>query len=187
MKLLIISTCKYKLHEEEFVRPIIEIVDEFGCEYKLFNYHNEIICSNFNGIIICGTALLDYNYLKYIENFRNLIKFKGYVLGICSGYQIIALLYGNKLTFCRKIGLYKVKVARKNLLTKKKEFIAYFLHTYSLNKVNEYLIPIAYQDDEVCIFKVKRKNFYGVSFHPEVLNKEVIVNFLESIKLKSTG
>ena len=38
MNILLISTCKEKLSEYEFVSPIVEIIESF--EYDIINYRN---------------------------------------------------------------------------------------------------------------------------------------------------
>ena len=174
----VISTCKYKLSEEEFVRPIVEIVKGCGFDYSIKRYYEKIKADGSSKIIICGTALRDFEYLSYIDNFRWLIDYEGDVLGICAGYQILASIYSNKLEEIKKIGVYDVTVVRNNPLAEKGSIRSYFLHSYALKDVNGNLECLAVQNDEICMFKVKGKNFYGVSFHPEVLNKEIIINFL---------
>lgn len=175
--ILIISTCRYSLSEEEFVRPIVEIARSEGFGYEVRRYHERIEPSEYSKIIICGTALRDFDYLRYIHNFTQLIDYDGSVLGICAGYQILAKLFSNELEEVKKIGVYDVKVVKNNPLIDK-DTRSYFLHKFSLKRVNEALEKLAIQNDEICVFKVKGKDFYGVSFHPEVLNKEIIVNFL---------
>jgi len=176
--ILIVSTCKYSLSEEEFVRPIVEIVRECGFDYCVRRYYERISAEEHSKIIICGTALRDLDYLNYTDNFTQLTDYDGQILGICAGYQILAKIYSNTLERIKKIGVYNVKITKDNPLIKKEEARAYFLHTYALRKTNEDLESLAVQDDEVSIFKVKGKQFYGVSFHPEVLNREIIANFL---------
>jgi len=176
--MLIVSTCRYVLSEEEFVRPVVEIVRECGFDYQIRRYHERFETERYSGIIICGTALRDFDYLRYVENFRCLTDYDGKILGICAGYQILARLYSNTLERIKKIGVYDIETVRRNPLIEEGSSRAYFLHAYALRDVNENLEPIAMQNDEVCMFKVRGKDFYGTSSHPEVLNGEIIVNYL---------
>lgn len=173
----IVSTCMYKLSEEEFLRPIVEIVRAFG-NYKIVRYNEQLNFEVFSKVIICGTALRDIDYLKYIKNFECILNLNCDVLGICAGYHILAKLFNNKLEFIKKIGVYDVRVVKDNPLISKGTLKCYFLHTYALKRINERLKCLALQNDEICIFKVRNRRFYGVSFHPEVLNSEMITNFL---------
>ena len=176
--ILIISCCKIPFSEEEFVRPIIDIIKEIDQKYCIKRYYERINFNNYGKIIISGTALMDLDYLNYIENFKGIVDFDGRVLGLCAGYQILAKIYKNTLEDMEKIGVYKVKIVRRNPLVNEGEFYAYFLHRYALRNTNSSLKILARQDNEICIFKVKNKDFYGVSFHSEVLNKHIIENFI---------
>ena len=175
--ILIISCCKISFSEEEFVRPIIDIIRNFGQKYCVRKYYENICFNKYEKIIISGTALMDSDYLNYIKNFEKLKDFEGKVLGICAGYQILARIYENILSKIEKIGVYRVKIIRKNPLIEEKEFYAYFLHRYALRNTNNNLEILAKQNDEICMFKVVSKDFYGLSFSPEVLNKYILENF----------
>jgi len=54
--ILIVSTCRYLLSEEEFVRPIVEIVRECGFDYCVRRYHERISAEEHSKIIICGNC-----------------------------------------------------------------------------------------------------------------------------------
>ncbi|ADB57743.1 glutamine amidotransferase-related protein [Archaeoglobus profundus] len=174
----VISTCKYKLSEEEFVRPIVEIVRECKLNYRIVRYTEKIDVRDCSKVIICGTALRDYDYLNYIDSFEQLLDFEGCVLGICAGYHILATLFSNELEKVKKMGVYNVEVTRDNPLIEKGSMKSYFLHAYALRSINDSLECLAVQNDEVCMFRVEGIDFYGVSFYPEVLNREIVVNFL---------
>ena len=171
--MIVVSVCKYKLHEEEFVRPVVEIVSRVE-DVEVVRIDEEL---DFKGekVIVCGTALKDFEYLK--KDVSWIKKCKSY-LGICSGYQMLAKAYSLRLERIEKIGVYEVKNVRQNGLTSKKKFKAYFLHELAIPEKKYEEIEILSICGEVAAFKVKEKNFYGVSFHPEVLNPEVIENFL---------
>ncbi|RLE82131.1 MAG: hypothetical protein DRJ51_02305 [Thermoprotei archaeon] len=176
--ILVISTCKVPFSEEEFVRPITEIVESCGYSFHIKRYHEKIDFDEYSKIIVCGTALRDFDYLNYVDVFKPLLNYAGKVLGICAGYQILALLYENRLEEVEKIGIHKVRVIEENPLMPKNEFYAYFLHIYALSRTNDKLKMLAVQNGEICAFKVLGKDFYGVAFHPEVLNREIVERFV---------
>ncbi len=173
--ILVISTCKYGLSEEEFVRPIAEIVEKAGFRYEIKRYKEKIDPKKYDKAIICGTALKDFEYLENMERFEWIHEFEGHILGICAGYQVIASLFGQKLERAERIGVYEVEVLKENPLAEK-TFRAFFLHKLAL-KSAECVEPLAVQGDVICMFWIRK--FYGVSFHPEVLNPEIVERFLK--------
>ena len=72
MNILLISTCKEKLSESEFVTPIVEIIKSF--EYDQVNYKNleTINFRIYDKLIICGTSLQDNDYLNYLTSYYSL-------------------------------------------------------------------------------------------------------------------
>jgi len=127
---------------------------------------------------VCGTALKDYEYLK--KDFSWIKDCKSY-LGICAGYQMLAKVFSLKLEKIEKIGVYEVETVKKNPIIRSKKFKAYFLHTLAVSTPNE-KIEVLSVCDEIAAFKVVEKDFYGLSFHPEVLNPEIIENFIKLAK-----
>jgi len=174
--ILIVDMCyrKKSLSYYEFVRPIEDIVkDNFivkhFSELKDFNF------SNIDKIIFCGTALKDIEYTKHINLFEWLKNIDKPVLGICAGMQIISLVFGGELIKKTKIGMNKIAVVKDNKILTKKEFEAYELHNFSTNVPEKFEI-IAKSNNSV--EAIRYKNIYGVLFHPEVRNKEIIRNFI---------
>lgn len=178
--ILLISTCTEKLHEYEFVKPIEEILNQEEKDYIIKHYSelNPEGGNDFDKIIICGTSLKDYRFLEKIETFRWLENFENPVLGICSGMQILSLVFGGELKKKKEIGYYKEKFKEDFLgIKKNSEVEVYHLH----NNYPE--IPKCfkeYTNSEIPqAIKHKTKEIYGVLFHPEIRNKDVITNFLE--------
>jgi hypothetical protein len=109
VKILFISTCKEKLSDFEYLMPVIELVkqslQEKGCEsykIKVLNYREikkleKKDLESFNLIVITGTALKDFDYLNYLDDFKILKESKPKKIGICAGAQILAFVYGIKL------------------------------------------------------------------------------------------
>ncbi|MEM2131476.1 MAG: hypothetical protein QXM96_01815 [Candidatus Woesearchaeota archaeon] len=200
-KILIISTCQDKLSEEEFVKPIVDIIEKSNLsdnknnsnsyfvksylEYQILHYKSfdknliNLIKNSFDKIIITGTALKDNSYLDYIKNFQWLKEkdFKKEVLGICSGMQIIGLVHGSKIIKSSFIGFNKAKTFEKNKLFSGL-FDVYEIHNNSITKPKDF-IALAKIKNRILAIKHKEKEIYGLLFHPEVRNKEIIENFLK--------
>ncbi|MBS3170596.1 gamma-glutamyl-gamma-aminobutyrate hydrolase family protein [Candidatus Woesearchaeota archaeon] len=168
--ILVISVCKEKLHELEFVKPIIDIVK--NCKIVHYSNLKKSDLENAEKVIICGTSLKDNEFLKHLDKFSWLKTFDKPVLGICAGMQIIGLVFGGKLMKKKEIGYFK-----ENL----KGF-------FGLNEVEVYHLHGNYVEFTK-EFKVYNKgipqaisygNIYGVLFHPEVRQKDLIKNFIKN-------
>ncbi|MEX0920901.1 MAG: hypothetical protein WDZ62_01425 [Candidatus Pacearchaeota archaeon] len=162
MRILIIDICKEKLHKNEFVKPVEDILRKNNMDF--FTKHYKKITqkdiNKFDKIIICGTSLRDNDFLKNIKYFQWLKNFKKPVLGICGGSHIIGLILekGNK-KLDKEIGLKKLKLEEK-FLGAESEIQAHYLHQFRV-------LPEVF----------KERNFYATLFHPEVRNKKMIVKF----------
>ena len=180
--ILVISTCKYKLHELEFVKPIEDIIKENNKKYITKNYTqlNKNDLEKADKIIICGTSLQDFGYLNHLDNFYWLNKITKPVLGVCSGMQLIGLTHQGVNKKKTEIGFYKEKF-NKNFLNIKEntKLEVYHLH-------NNYIDFSKLNDFDTCsksssvaqAVKHKNKPIFGVLFHPEVRNKEIILSFI---------
>lgn len=175
--ILIINICKEKLHYYEFVKPIEDILKKNKIKFNTVHYLQltKDGLEKYNKIIICGTSLRDNRFIEDFGFFKWIKNFENPVLGICGGMQIIQLVFGGKFGKEKEIGFYKEKF-KKEFLGLKGEIEVYHLHNNyaSLPKDFEEFtsskIPQA--------IKQKSRMVYGVLFHPEVRNKEVVERFV---------
>ena len=176
MKILLISTCKEKLSEYEFVKPIIEIIKSF--DYDIINYRNleTLDFQIYDKVIICGTSLQDNDYLNYLSDFDRLKNQGKEILGICSGFQIICSMFDEEIIVQEEIGMINVETQIKNPLASG-NFQAYNMHNFSVDEVTSFNV-LAKSENTIQIISHKKINAFGVSFHPEVRNQEIITNFL---------
>ena len=176
MKILLISTCKEKLSEYEFVKPIIEIIKSF--DYDIINYRNleTLDFQIYDKVIICGTSLQDNDYMNYLFDFNRLKNRGKDILGICSGFQIICSMFDEDIIVQEEIGMVNVETQIKNPLASG-NFQAYNMHNFSVDKVTSFNV-LAKSENTIQMISHKKINAFGVSFHPEVRNQEIITNFL---------
>lgn len=175
--ILLISICKHDLHELEFVRPIEDILKKEKIPYKIVNC-NHLLEENvfgFDKIIICGTSLKDNYFLNELDKFHWIKEFKNPLLGICGGMHLIGKIFNGTLKKQQEIGLTEISL--------KKEFfgligknIVYELHNFYVDS-KEFEI-ISYSENCPQIIKHREKDIFGVLFHPEVRNKNLITNFI---------
>jgi GMP synthase-like glutamine amidotransferase len=180
--ILLVSVCTDNLSELEFVKPVENIVRHLNLVFLKKNYLNlnQHDLDRAEKIVICGSALKDFEYLKKVDRFGWVKRFERPILGICAGTQILARVFCNSLIERTRIGPFRVTVTQENKLTSKREFDAYFLNSKAA-KITKNFKTIAVSGGLECMMKHEDKEIYGCLFHPEVLNPEIIVNFLSSI------
>jgi len=177
--ILLISVCSEPLHYFEFVKPIETILTKEKIKFISKDFskvsNDEIIDAE--KIIICGTSLKDNSFLKNLSHFDWIKRYNKPVLGICAGMQIIALKCGAKLMKKQEIGLIDVNFDEEFFGLKEKVRV-YSLHNNVVSpaSLNEFDI-IARSKTCVEVIKHKTRPLYGVLFHPEARNNELIENF----------
>lgn len=174
------------MHYYEFVKPIEDILTRLQEPFTTKHYStvSKKDLDSSHRIIITGTSLKDMSYSRDLSKFKFLITYDKPILAICGGMQILCLIHGCKLVKGQEIGL-------KNII-----FNAEFLHVNGSRDV--YMLHnMAIKDDAtlkeqfhiyaktdcsgislVQAVKHKHLKHYGVLFHPEVRNKDLIENFL---------
>ena len=177
--ILIIDTSykKNSLFKDEFCIPIANIIQQISnTNFEIKHYLEKINFQEFDKIIIAGSALKEFEYLNHLEKFEFLKNMNIPILGICAGMQIIAKVYGTNLKKCEEIEITKTITTKNNKLFES-EFETYSIHNYSIALPKEFEI-IAKSKKGIHAIKHKEKEIYGVLFHPEIKNKEIIVNFI---------
>ena len=161
----------------EFVLPIVSIVKSHE-EYMIRHYRelDAELVARAHRIILSGTPLKDRECFEHIQEFRWLKDHEKPVLGICAGMQVLGLVFGGELKECLEIGMTKILTTSENPLFKG-GFEAYELHNFSVEPSQEFEL-LAESGRCVQAIKHRKKNIYGVLFHPEVRNREIVENFI---------
>ncbi len=176
--MLIIDLCyeKDSLSNLEFVQPIKRICESYGKSAKILHFtelDNESI-GHPEKIILCGTALKDNEFVHHKDKFEFLKDYKKPVLGICAGMQIIGLVFGASIINQKEIGM--AQVLAKDDIFKDRVISAYELHNHNIT-LPQGFTEIAYNDKGMQA--IKKDNIIGITFHPEVRNRDLILNFLK--------
>lgn len=168
-----------KLHHLEFVRPIEEIVKSSGKKFFTQHYSKVNVKDLMRAekIIICGTALKDFEYDREMMAFSWLRGFEKPVLGICAGMQILVKIFDGNITDKKEIGLIKVKFEKDFLGIEKGETEVYALHKSGIHNLGENFEVYGKSKNQIQAIKMKDKEFYGVMFHPEARNREIVKQF----------
>lgn len=113
---------------------------------------------------------------KKLDNFFILygLKYKIPIVGICYGAQLIAKMYGAKLVKTKKHVKNVHKILNNGLVFKniKKSFLVNSYHEYKIVNYNSKFEKILNAEDgSTEFFKIKKKEIYGIMWHPERYKK----------------
>ncbi|MFW9916971.1 MAG: hypothetical protein ACFFGZ_15295 [Candidatus Thorarchaeota archaeon] len=171
---------KESLAWEEFVRPLCSIVGELE-QYEIMHYtetHLERM-NTYNKILLSGTPLQDNEFRSNMRRFEWIKTCSRPILGICAGFQVIGLTFGSVLRKCLEIGLEPIKTTNRNPLFES-TFEGYVLHNYAIDPSSAFEV-IAQSENCVQGIKHKERELYGVLFHPEVRNKDIVRRFIRHV------
>lgn len=169
--ILIIDLNTDPLHSLEFARPIEKMMEGLGFPCKTLNISETIGLEKYHKLIIPGTP---YGDISYLQKDLSFVKgFKGDILGICAGAQVIAKLWGAEVSACKEIGVTRL-MGQKDILSSVSE--VYNLHSYAFSCPEGFDVLAR---SESCIqgIKHRERRIYGLIFHPEVMNRKLIEDF----------
>ena len=176
----------------QFTQLIARRIRESGVYSEIISHKkvkNKNIDNSIKGIILSGGPLNVYQINKYSFD-KRIIENQIPVLGICFGHQILSKLNGGRVkqSKYREFGLANIRKKRESILTKnffnKKNINKFWMsHADQVSKLPKNFNVIASsQNSKFAIIENKKKNFYGVQFHPEVTHtengKKLINNFI---------
>lgn len=184
MAVLVLDMCfkKNSIYKNEFVKPIIDILQKNNINFKIKHFLNvkKQDINNADKLILCGVALKDYFAWRKTSKIKFLLNFSKPILGICIGAQVIGKLFGAKLIKDLQIGVFRAKNIKEEKLSNLiKDKGVYILHNYNINKTKNFLV-LAKVNSSSLLFKHKQKPIYLAMFHPEVLNKDFVLEFAQS-------
>jgi GMP synthase (glutamine-hydrolysing) len=163
----------------EFVKPILTIVEPIEpCMVKHYLEVNPKETECYSRIILSGTTLKDFEFLNHQEKFDWLQKCSKPLLGICAGMQTILKTYREPLVPCLQVGMTNITTTKSNLLFGG-VFQAYSLHSYTATSGSDDFEVIAKSKECIQAIKHKQKPIYGLLFHPEVRNPDILKRFIK--------
>jgi GMP synthase (glutamine-hydrolysing) len=169
---------KDSLAYNEFVQAIVSATEPLeACTVKHYMEIDAGTLEQFSKVILSGNTLQDHQALKHLDRFSWIKTLNRPILGVCAGMQTISLIYDAPLTPCLQIGMTEIQTVKENPLFKG-TFNVYTLHNYSVSPSETFEV-LAESAKCIQAVKHKQKNVYGVLFHPEVRNPDIIKRFLK--------
>ncbi|PIN90685.1 hypothetical protein COU57_02765 [Candidatus Pacearchaeota archaeon CG10_big_fil_rev_8_21_14_0_10_32_14] len=186
MNILIINICSEPLHYYEFVKPIESIISSTNINYSTKDYDKLSISDieKSDKIIISGTSIKDNKFLEDLHLFVEILKTNKPVFGICGGMEILGALLGGTMKERKEIGFNEIKFTKSFLnIQSGTQLQVYQLHNLYIDfsdLLNDIDISAKSYDLVTQAFKHKFKPMYGVLFHPEVRNENIIKEFIQA-------
>jgi GMP synthase (glutamine-hydrolysing) len=152
---------------------------------------SQISPSEFDVLVLSGGhsyAIQNHKriYKKEIELIR---EFKGSILGICLGFELIVVAFGGALVKLDKKekGPKEIKLLHRDGILQhvRSPFTAYETHRWSVKTVPKNLMKLAVSRDGIEIVQNRTGRILGLQFHPEATSKKsdaykIITNFLKT-------
>ena len=176
----------------QFTQLIARRIRELGVFSEIISHKkikNKDINESIKGIILSGGPFNVYQINRYTFD-KKIIENQVPILGICFGHQILSKLSGGKVKQSkhREFGLVDIKKKNNSILTrnffdKQNKNRVWMSHADQVSKLPKNFKVIASSNNsKFAIIENKKKNFYGVQFHPEVTHtengKKLIKNFV---------
>ena len=165
------------LAKSEFVEPIVSVVQPIEeCVVKHFLDVGVSEIDSSSRVILSGTTLKDFEAQSHLDRFDWIKTYHKPILGICAGMQVISLIYGIPLRQCLGIGMVEIETVQPNPLFSG-SFRVYTLHSLTVEHSETFGVLA---ESSKCIQAIKhsKKPLYGVLFHPEVRNHEILQRFI---------
>ena len=177
----------------QFTQLIARRIREIGIFSEIISHKKARNLNIFNekikGIILSGGPLNVYDGNKFKFN-KKILNLKIPILGICFGHQIISKVLGGKVkkSKYREFGSAKVKKKNnshlvKNFFNSKNTSDVWMSHADQVSKLPRGFIVVASsKNSKYTIIENRKKNLFGVQFHPEVTHtnkgKILLKNFV---------
>ena len=172
----------------KFVEPLQHIAAESGAVPTAIQYEETLTTemSSYDGVILSGSPrgndIVDHHlpYFQWIKSSENPL------LGICAGHHIVGKLYGAQLlrSVEKEIGENSLFIRQRDPIFNgcPDRFPVHQNHHDSITLPGNFILLASSENCRVSMMKHHEKPVYTTQFHPEILNKNLVLNFIEIVK-----
>jgi GMP synthase (glutamine-hydrolysing) len=175
----------------QWTHRIWRVLGEIGCGSKIIPNITPVNEIDADALVLSGGAPRIAwespklgNCTEYFDHFR------GPILGICVGLQLMAIHFGGKAgpSEIPEYGLSKLRVIEEDDLFRglPREFLVWESHNDEVKEAADFSVLAMSENCRVQAVKHVGKPLYGLQFHPEVNNtehgKEILTNFVSVVK-----
>lgn len=183
MKILIINSAERGINQ--FVHPLEEIVLESRAIPDMINYQDTLHTniSLYDGILISGSPRGDDIVEHHLPYFQWILNCPKPILGICAGHHITGKLFNAELIRDseKEKGDLLVFVDQRDPIfnSYSDKFLVRQNHNDSITLPGMFILLAHSQRCRVSMMKHQTQPIYSMQFHPEILNKKLLLNFFD--------
>lgn len=176
-----------------FVEPLQKIVEEAGAVSEAIEYEETLTAdmTSYDGIIMSGSPRGDDIVDHHLPYFQWIKTCEIPVFGICAGHHITGKLYGAQLlrSVEKEVGDNFLYIRQKDpiFIGCPGRFLVRQNHHDSITLPKDFILLAHSQGCRVSMMRHPAKSLYTTQFHPEILNKKLILNFIDIAKNHKTG
>jgi GMP synthase (glutamine-hydrolysing) len=169
----------------EFVEPLRQIAEAAGKHNDTIIEYAETLTTDltrFNGMIISGSPRGNDIVDHHLPYFQWITDCSVPVFGICAGHHVIGKLYGARLlrSVEKEVGEFDVFIDVRDQVFEglPDRFPARQNHHDSITLPQGFTLLAHTQQCRVAMMKHGTHPIYSSQFHPEILNRQLLFNFL---------
>lgn len=183
IKILVVNSAERGV--TEFTEPVTAILADAGTASETVEYAGipEVEASGFSGVILSGSPRGD-DIVDHHQPFFTWVKTcRVPVLGFCAGHHVIGAMYGAQLlrNVEKEVGDFFIHLDRPGdpLFRGMDQRVLVRENHHDSITLPPGWVLLAHSDTcKVQAMRHPEKDIYTTQFHPETLNKEMIVNFI---------
>jgi GMP synthase (glutamine-hydrolysing) len=172
----------------QFVEPLQKIAAQAGAASDMIEYENSLHTdmSLYDGIIMSGSPRGDDIVDHHLPYFQWIKTCEIPIFGICAGHHITGKLYGAQLlrSVEKEVGDNFLFIRQKDPIFNgcPERFLVRQNHHDSITLPGDFILLAHSQGCRVSMMKHPAKPLYTTQFHPEILNKNLVLNFIDIVK-----